>query len=133
MNGPTFAFVHDSSVDLCTDKGQFGEAKINSISKVIISGTMGRLTVKALTFELHHSKFSSSPLKNSSDSLQSRFNTRPSLITPTMTTRETEMTKKFIVESSFNITAFVPVEKRTNTNNADMVLGEVSARISVDD
>ncbi|CAF1964728.1 unnamed protein product, partial [Rotaria magnacalcarata] len=101
------------------------------------NGTIARLAAKALILELQHSKLPSSIGQNHSGSLQSRFqHNQPS---PTPTVDEKEITKKRIIELSLKYqilsphTAFIGVEKRVNSSNADMVLREVPIQISAGD
>ncbi|CAF2100033.1 unnamed protein product [Rotaria magnacalcarata] len=136
-NDPAFVFNHNSSVELHTDDNRLGEAKIDCIPQVSNNGTIAKLAAKALILELQHSKLPSSIGQNHSGSLQSRFqHNQPS---PTPTLDEKEITKKRIIELSLKYqilsphTAFIGVEKRVNSSNADMVLREVPIQISADD
>ncbi|CAF1315725.1 unnamed protein product [Rotaria magnacalcarata] len=115
-NDPTFVFIHNSSVELHTDHNRLGEAKIDCIPQVSNNGI-------SEVFEC--------------GSLQSRF--RHNQPSPTPTVDEKEITKKRIIELSLKYqilsphTAFIGVEKRVNSSNADMVLREVPIQISADD
>ncbi|CAF2920181.1 unnamed protein product [Rotaria sp. Silwood2] len=139
-NDPMFVFNHNSSVELHTDKCRLGEAKIDSIPKVSVNGTIARLAAKALILELQHSKLPSSTKQKVTGSLQSRFQKDHALITsPTTMIDEKDNVKKRIIELSLKYhilsphTAFIGVEKRTNGNNDDMILREVPIQISADD
>ncbi|CAF1337573.1 unnamed protein product [Rotaria sordida] len=139
------SFDHNSSVELETefDHCSLGVAKIDHIPSVSNNETLARLAAKALILELQHAKLPSSNTKRmETGSTQSRFQ---ELQEPTATNKEKmetsseETVKQRIIALSlkYNIlspyTAFVGIEKRTNTSNIDMVLREVPIQISADD
>ncbi|CAF2757149.1 unnamed protein product [Rotaria sp. Silwood2] len=113
VNDTMLVFNHNSSVELNTDRSQIGQAKIDSIPKVVINGTIARLAAKALILELQHSKLKQTNV----GSLQPRFQQDPPSTTPIMMTEEKEMTKKRIIDLSLKYqilslhTAVIGVEK----------------------
>ncbi|CAF1446394.1 unnamed protein product [Adineta steineri] len=146
LDDKTTVFDHNSSVELQTgsDHHSLGVAKINRIPNISNNGILARLAAKALILELQHSKLpSSTTSKVTSGSKQSRFQELQETTTTTnvekMETSSEETIKQQIIALSlkYNIlsphTAFVGIEKRTNGNNADMVLREVPIQISADD
>jgi hypothetical protein len=144
-DGKTTPFDHNSSVEIETefDHRSLGVAKIDHIPNVSNNGTLARLGAKALILELQHSKLPSSNTKNKkTGSTQSRFQEFQETATTNEEKMETsleETNKQRIIALSlkYNIlsphTAFVGIEKRTNANNADIVLREVPIQISADD
>jgi hypothetical protein len=141
-NDKTIPFDHNSSVELLTETNRsIGVAQINQIPNVAENETIARLAAKALILELQHAKLPSASAKRlATGSTQARFN---DLTTSTEEKKEVildeQTTKQRIIELSlkYNIlsphTAFVGIEKRTNSSNADMVLREVPIEISADD
>ncbi|CAF1020949.1 unnamed protein product [Adineta steineri] len=127
-------FDHNSTVLLATERSQLGKAKVTYTPAVSNDKMIARLAAKALILELQHEKLPSSTQKNNTGSLQTRFKKHHNDDEATK-----ELTKKRIIELSlkYNIlsphTAFVGVEKRMDTSNADMVLREVLIQISADD
>ncbi|CAF1085766.1 unnamed protein product [Adineta steineri] len=142
LEDKTVPFDHNSSVELQigSDDRSIGMAKINHIPSVSSNETIARLAAKALILELQHAKL---PLSNTkTGSTQARFQE----LQKAMETKEEEMetsseetTKQRIITLSlkYNIlsphTAFVGIEKRTNTSNTDMILREVPIQITADD
>ncbi|CAF3046675.1 unnamed protein product [Rotaria sp. Silwood2] len=103
--------------------------------------TIARLAAKALILELQHAKLPSSTAnKRKTGSIQARFQNMIASDEEKMEVMPDEQaTKQRIIELSlkYNIlspyTAFIGIEKRTNTSNADMILREVPIEISADD
>ncbi len=132
---PTSVFVHNSSVELYTNKYRISKAKVTRVPNVSNEGTIARLAAKALILELQHSKL---PEKNIVGSLQKRFQKYIQAVIKT-TVDEKLATKKRIIQISLKHkilsphTAFVGIEKRANASNVDMVLREVPIQISADD
>jgi hypothetical protein len=120
-----------------------GGAKIDHIPSVSNNGTIARLAAKTLLLELQHAKLPSSNTKiMKTGSTQSRFREFQETTTTNeekMETSSEETIKQRMIALSlkYNIlsphTAFVSIEKRSNGNNADMVLREVPIQISADD
>ncbi|CAF0713764.1 unnamed protein product [Adineta steineri] len=145
LDDKTTVFDHNSSVELQTgsDHHSLGVAKINRIPNISNNGILARLAAKALILELQHSKLpTSNTSKVTSGSKQSRFQELQETTTTNVEKMETsseETIKQQIIALSlkYNIlsphTAFVGIEKRTNGNNADMILREVPIQISADD
>ncbi|CAF3668887.1 unnamed protein product [Adineta steineri] len=145
LDDKTTVFDHNSSVELQTrsDHHSLGVAKINRIPNISNNGILARLAAKALILELQHSKLpTSNTSKVTSGSQQSRFQELQETTTTNVEKIETsseETIKQQIIALSlkYNIlsphTAFVGIEKRTNGNNADMILREVPIQISADD
>ncbi|CAF4099496.1 unnamed protein product [Rotaria sp. Silwood2] len=142
-NDTTIPFDHDSSVELQIEPNHrsIGVAKVNQIPSVIDNGTIARLAAKALILELQHTKLPLSTIKKvKAGSAQARFqNVVASDAEKMEVSSDEQTTKQRIIELSlkYNIlsphTAFIGIEKRTNANNADMMLREVPIEISADD
>ncbi|CAF3977078.1 unnamed protein product, partial [Rotaria sp. Silwood1] len=145
IDDKTASFDHNSSVELETefDHCSLGVAKVDHIPSVSNNETLARLAAKALILKLQHAKLPSSNMKRmKTGSTQSRFQElQESAATneEKMEISSKETTKQRIIALSlkYNIlsphTAFVGIEKRTNTSNIDMVLREVPIQISADD
>ncbi|CAF1033410.1 unnamed protein product [Adineta steineri] len=142
LEDKTVPFDHNSSVELQigSDHRSIGMAKINHIPSVSSNETIARLAAKALILELQHAKLPSSNTKTGStqarfQELQKAMETKEEQ----METSSEETTKQRIITLSlkYNIlsphTAFVGIEKRTNTSNTDMILREIPIQISADD
>ncbi|CAF1159627.1 unnamed protein product [Adineta steineri] len=142
LEDKTVPFDHNSSVELQigSEHRSIGMAKINHIPSVSSNETIARLAAKALILELQHAKLPSSNTKTGStqarfQELQKAMETKEEK----METSSEETTKQRIITLSlkYNIlsplTAFVGIEKRTNTSKTDMILREVPIQISADD
>ena len=110
-------FDHNVSVELYSDQKRLGEVKINRIPSVCDDGTIARLAAKALILELQHAKIPSS-------------NDESQMTKETIRERIIQISLEHNILSPF--TAFVGVEKRVNTSNADMVLREIPIELSAD-
>ncbi len=142
VDDTTTPFDHNSYVELQTefDHRSLGVAKIDHIPSVSNNGTIARLAAKTLLLELQHAKLPSSNTKiMKTGSTQSRFREFQETTTTNeekMETSSEETIKQRMIALSlkYNIlsphTAFVSIEKRSNGNNADMVLREVPIQIS---
>ena len=142
IDDKTSPFSHNSSVELKSEVDQrtLSVAKVDAIPNVFENQTIARLAAKALILELQHAKTSASMVGGTQpDSTQTRFQ---HLLTANegavKETPDERTSKQRIIDLSlkYNIlsphTAFVGVEKRTNGNNAPMVLREVPIQISTD-
>ena len=134
----TIPFDHNCVVELKTKltNRSLGIAKIDRIPSVSENETIARLAAKALILELQHQKVA----KPSRGSTQSRFEE----ISATNEKKIKEKTskeevKQRIIDLSLKhkilspYTAFVGIEKRPNSSNAEMILREVPIEISADD
>jgi hypothetical protein len=132
-------FDQHASVQLITEQCRLAEAKLSQGAIVTSNETIARLAAKKLILELQHSKLPSSRSKKSGGSLQTRFQQWQ----PNESVRKDDhiakdIIKKRIIELSlrYNIlsphTAFVGVEKRVKSSNAQMILREVPIQISID-
>ena len=114
-NDKSASFDHNMSVELYSGQYLLCQAKVNRIPSVCNDGMIYRLAGKARILELQH-------MKSSNEQNQMTM----------------QQIKEQIIEISLqhNIlspyTAFVGVEKRTNTSNDNMVLREVPIQISAD-
>jgi hypothetical protein len=115
-NDKLTSFDHDISLELYSEQHRLCEAQVNQIPSVSNDGMIARLAAKALILELQHSKLPSSA--NNDMAAQS------------MREKIIEISLKHNILSPY--TAFVGIEKRVNTSNADMVLREVPIQISAD-
>ena len=142
IDDKTSPFSHNSSVELKSEVDQrtLSVAKVDAIPNVFENQTIARLAAKALILELQHAKTSASMVGGTQPgSTQTRFQ---HLLTANegavKETPDERTSKQRIIDLSlkYNIlsphTAFVGVEKRTDGNNAQMVLREVPIRISSD-
>ena len=143
IDDKTSPFSHNSSVELKSEVDQrtLSVAKVDAIPNVFENQTIARLAAKALILELQHAKTPSSTISGTkTGSTQTRFQ---NLVTANeeavKETPDERTSKQRIIDLSlkYNIlsphTAFVGIEKRTNGNNAQMVLREVPIEISADD
>ncbi|UJR35008.1 hypothetical protein I4U23_027784 [Adineta vaga] len=143
IDDQTIPFDHNSTVilkDKSTDR-LVTTANIDRIPNIVENATIARLAAKALILELQHSKtLSSSDETPQLGSTQARFqNLTTSNDESIQTVTDKQTTKQRIIELSIKYhilspyTAFIGIEKRTNTNNDEMVLREVPIQISADD
>ncbi|UJR18728.1 hypothetical protein I4U23_005635 [Adineta vaga] len=133
-------FDPSSSVELMAEQYQLSKMELFQIFRVDKLETIARLAAKALILELQHAKLPSSRSRMNLGSLQTRFREQQLNGSPD---NEDEIAKneikKRIIELSLQYhilsphTAFVGVERRINSNNANMILREVPIQISVDD
>ena len=128
----TKAFDHNSSVELRSGNRSLGVAKIDRIPNVAENQTIARLAAKALILELQHQKTPSARR----GSTQTRFQGLNTLnedkdATISDQPRIIDLSLKYQILSPH--TAFVGIEKRTNTSNDQMVLREVPIEVSSDD
>ena len=138
MNDRTIPFDHNCVVELKTKltNRSLGISKIDRIPNVSENETIARLAAKTLILELQHQKMA----KPHRGSMQSRFE-------EILATNEGKMEEKIseegvkqrIIDLSLKYkilspyTAFVGIEKRPNSSNAEMILREVPIEISADD
>ena len=106
-------FDHSVSVEIHHGIVQLGFASSEDLANVNNDGTIARLAAKGLILELEHSKYKSLEEKQ-------------------------EIREKIVKLSlAYNIlcpyTAFIAVEKRSNSSNDEMVLREIPIQISADD
>ena len=129
-NDKMTSFDHDISLELYSEQCRLCEAKVNRIPSVSNDGMIARLAAKSLILELEHLKLPFSATKN--------FAELPQILDDQENNLNQEQIKERIIEISlkYNIlspyTAFVGVERRVETSNADMVLREVPIQISAD-
>ncbi|CAF2783362.1 unnamed protein product [Rotaria sp. Silwood2] len=137
-----FVFVPpNSKLQIGPNHRPLAVAKVNQIPSVVDNKIIARLAAKALILELQHAKLPSSTAnKRKTGSIQARFQNMIASDEEKMEVMPDEQaTKQRIIELSlkYNIlspyTAFIGIEKRTNTSNADMILREVPIEISADD
>ncbi|CAF3527834.1 unnamed protein product [Rotaria sp. Silwood1] len=130
-------FDHNSSVELQVDQQQLSVARISRIPSISENGMIARLAAKALILELQHAKLPAK--KTTVGSRQSRFQDNIKESNELTISEIKEAEKKRIIELSLKYkilsphTAFIDIEKRTDGNNAHMVLREVPIQISADD
>ncbi|UJR34811.1 hypothetical protein I4U23_027592 [Adineta vaga] len=133
-------FDPNSSVELTIEQYRLCETKLFQSHSVGSNNMITRLAAKALILELQHVKLPSSQSKISFGSLQNSLLEQQSTLVAynedkiakhNIKKRITELSLQYHILSHH--TAFVGVEKRINSNNADMILSEVPIQISVDD
>ena len=134
----TIPFDHNCVVELKTKltNRSLGIAKIDRIPSVSENETIARLAAKALILELQHQKVA----KPSRGSTQSRFEGISATNEKKIKEKTSEeQVKQRIIDLSLKhkilspYTAFVGIEKRPNSSNAEMILREVPIEISADD
>ena len=130
MNDRTIPFDHNCVVELKTKltHRSLGIAKIDRIPSVSENETIARLAAKALILELQHQKMA----KPHRGSMQSRFEGISATNEGKMEEKISEEgVKQRIIDLSLKYkilspyTAFVGIEKRPNSSNAEMMLREV--------
>ena len=132
INDPSKGFDHTSSVELHSGDRSLGVAKIDRIPDVAENQTIARLAAKALILELQHEKTPSTRR----GSTQTRFQ---GLDNPDEEKDHKTSDQQRIIDLSLKYqilsphTAFVGIEKRTNSSNDEMVLREVPIEVSSDD
>ena len=138
INDRTTPFDHNCVVELKTKltHRSLGIAKIDRIPSVSENETIARLAAKALILELQHQKMA----KPHRGSMQSRFEGISATNEGKMEEKISEEgVKQRIIDLSLKYkilspyTAFVGIEKRPNSSNAEMMLREVPIEISADD
>jgi hypothetical protein len=142
-NDKIIPFDQNSSVELRTisNHRSLGIAKVDRIPNIDENQTIARLAAKALILELQHDKDSSFNGKKSNiGSVQTQFqqlNTTTEETAQVISDKQTNKERIIELSLKYNIlsphTAFIGVEKRTNTSNDQMVLREVPIEISADD
>ncbi|CAF1510881.1 unnamed protein product [Adineta ricciae] len=115
-----------SSVELTTEQYQLSHIKLFQAANIGNNNMISRLATKALILELQHAKLPSSSLQNRLLEQQSNVSAKDNI-----QKRIIELSLQYHILSPH--TAFVGIEKRLNSNNADMTLREVPIQVSADD